>query len=119
LGATPDHRGRSLVTGDVFIGVLPVLGAPDAAVGRVDREQVDTGASGHGGQTVAEHRGGDTPAYHGAAEPFPALPAPHGLAAGGAGVGEVEVFDCDRGDPAPVGVPQELGDRAPYLGVAA
>jgi hypothetical protein len=38
LGATPDHRGRSLVTGDVWVGEAPVRIAPRAAVAGVDRE---------------------------------------------------------------------------------
>jgi hypothetical protein len=42
LGATPDHRGRSLVTGDVLIGFAPVRVAPDTAVRGVDREQLIT-----------------------------------------------------------------------------
>ena len=39
LSAAPDHRGGCLVSGDVVehIGVLPVLAAPDAAVGGIDR----------------------------------------------------------------------------------
>jgi len=32
LGATPDHRGGRLVSGDVWVGAAPVLVAPDAGV---------------------------------------------------------------------------------------
>ena len=39
LGATPDHGGGCLVSGDVCVGLAPVLIAPRAAVGGVDREQ--------------------------------------------------------------------------------
>jgi hypothetical protein len=60
LGATPDHRGRSLVTGDVWVGEAPVRIPPHthAAVGGVDREQLNARGVGHAGKTAAFHRFG-------------------------------------------------------------
>jgi len=116
LSAAPDHRGGCLVSGDVQIGVLPVLATPDAAVGGIDRQQLDAGTGGHGGQPVTESRGGDP--GHGPAEPFPALAPAHRLAPGGAGVGEVQVLDRDDGNAMLAGVVQETGDGVPYLSVA-
>jgi hypothetical protein len=55
LGATPDHRGRSLVTGDVRIGEAPVRVTPHAAVGGVHREQLNAGVVGHAGKTLTKH----------------------------------------------------------------
>jgi hypothetical protein len=48
----------------------------------------------HRRQPAAELRG--RYAGHGAAEPFAPRPTAHGLAAGGAGVGEVEILDHHR-----------------------
>ena len=106
LSAAPDHRGGCLVPGDVRVGVLPVLATPDTAVGGVDRQQLDAGGGGHAGEPSAEHRGRNP--GHRAAEPFPPHPAAHGLPAGGPGIGEVEVFDRDRGDAVAAGVVHQL-----------
>jgi hypothetical protein len=105
------------VSGDVFIGGAPVLVSPYAAVGGVDREQADPMAVGLGAQPVAEHRGWETGHRH--AEAFSAPAATHRLAPGGAGAGEVEVLDGDRGDAIPAGVVDESGDRVAHLSVAA
>jgi hypothetical protein len=94
LGATPDHGGCCLVSGDVFVWFAPVLLAPCAGVGRVDRKQPDTGRSGLCGEPVTEHRGRD--AGYRFAEPFATLAAAHRLAPDGAGISEIEVLDRDR-----------------------
>src|ERR1700682_5947101 len=46
LGASADHGGGCLVSGDVLIRGAPVPVTPHAAVGRVDREQGDAVAMG-------------------------------------------------------------------------
>jgi len=74
-----------------------VLGAPSAGVGRIHPDHSDPAAGRHGGESGAEAGGGD--GGHGAAEPFGALAAAHRVAAGGAGIGEVEVLDDHRGAP--------------------
>src|SRR6202040_547738 len=117
LGASADHRGGCLVSGDVFIGGAPVLVSPRAAVGGVDREQADPTAVGLGAQPVAKHRGWQT--GHRLSEAFSAPAATHRLAPGAAGVGEVEVLDGDRGDAIPAGVVDEAGDRVAHVGIAA
>jgi hypothetical protein len=78
-------------------GFRPVLGAPFSCVGRIDADDRDAAAGGHCGQAGAEARSGD--AGHGAAEPFPTFAAAHGVAAGGAGIGEVEALDHHRSAP--------------------
>lgn len=80
-----------------------MLCAPNTGVGGIDREQLDAGGRCHRGEPVAEHRGGDA-GDHGAAKAFPARAAPHGLAGGRPGVGEVEIFNRDRGDAIPLRV---------------
>lgn len=94
-----------------------MLGAPSTGVGGIDCPQVDAGLGGHGGEPVTEHRSRD-PRYS-APETFPPDATAHGLAPGGAGVGEVEVFDRDRGDGVAAGVAQQLSDGVAHLRVAA
>lgn len=57
--ATLDHRGGCLVSGDVGVGTLPMLGTPETDVGGIDRQQLDTDSVAHTGQPVAEHCGRD------------------------------------------------------------
>ena len=90
-----------------------MLVAPGAGVGGVDRVQLDCGCCALGGEPVAEHRGGD--AGHRFAEPFAALAAAHGLAPGGAGMGEVEVLDRDGADAMAARVVHQRGDGVPDL----
>jgi hypothetical protein len=71
-----------------------MLGTPAAGVGRVDTDDRDPTASGHADQPDAETAGGDP--GHGAAQPFAAGAATQGFAAGGARIGEVQVFHHDR-----------------------
>jgi hypothetical protein len=73
-------------------------------------------ARGHAGEPVAEHCGGY--AGHRVAEPFPARAAAHGFPTCRAGVGEIEVFDRDRGDAIPLAVVDQLGDGVADLSVA-
>ena len=58
-----------------------------------------------------EAGGGD--AGHGAAEPFPPRAAAHGVAPGGAGIGEVEVLDHYRGAVVLGAQVEQGGDRRP------
>jgi hypothetical protein len=117
LGATPDHRGSRLVTGDVWVGQAPVGVAPNAAVRGVHREQLNTCAGGHAGKTPAEHGGGEP--GHGAAEAFPACAAAHGFSASAAGISEVQVLHGDGVDVMPLGVVDQSGDRVAEVGVTA
>jgi hypothetical protein len=86
-----------------------VLGAPHAGVGRIHPDDGDAAAGGHRGEAGAETRGGDT--GHRGAEPFPTLTAAHGVAAGGAGISEIEVLDHHRGAVIHLGVVEQGGDR--------
>jgi hypothetical protein len=70
-----------------------MLGTPFTGVCRVYPDHCDPAPMRHRGQPGAELRGRD--AGHGAAKPFPSLPPAHGVAARGAGVGEVEVLHHD------------------------
>src|SRR3989337_2679606 len=108
LGATPDHGGGCLVSGDVWVGAAPVLVTPDAAVGGIDRQQLDAGAGGHAGDPVAENRGWDP--GHGGAEALPARATSRGFSSRGARVGEIEVFDRDGSDVMAPGVVQQSRD---------
>jgi hypothetical protein len=74
LGASADHRGGCLVSGDVFIGGAPVPVSPRAAVRGVDRVEPDPTAVGLGAHPVAEHRSGQT--GHRLAEAFTASASP-------------------------------------------
>ncbi len=94
-----------------------MLVAPDAAVGGIDREQFDTGAGGHGGEPITEHRGRDA-GDHRFAEAFPACAAAHGFSTNHPGVGEVEVLDRDGGDAVAVGVVHQLCDGVAQVGIA-
>jgi hypothetical protein len=117
LGATPDHGGCCLVSGDVLVGLTPVLVTPGTGIGGVDGKQFDTVLAGLGGKPVAEHRGRD--AGHSFAEAFPARSLADGFAAHGAGVGEVEVLHRNSADAMLLGVVDQARDRVPHLGVAA
>ena len=117
LGASADHGGGCLVSGDVLIGGAPVRITPDTGIGGIDREQFDTGSVGLGGQPAAEYCGGDP--GHGSTEPFPTPAAAHGFAPGGAGISEVEVFHGDGVDVVALGVADQAGDRVADLGIPA
>jgi hypothetical protein len=86
-----------------------VLGAPFTGVGRIHADDGDAAAGGHRGEPGAKARGGD--GGHGAAELFPPRAAAHGVAAGGAGIGEVEVLDDHRGAPGVGRAVEQGGDR--------
>jgi hypothetical protein len=105
LGASADHGGGCLVSGDVLIGGAPVLVSPRAAVGGVDRVQAEAVSAGLCGEPVAEHGGRDT--GYGLAEAFAALASAHGFPPNGAGGGEVEVFHRDGVETVARGVADE------------
>src|SRR3954469_719690 len=113
-GASPDRDACRIVPGNLASRrgewFLPVLGAPAAGVGGVDRDDGDVLLGGHRHQPGFELRGGE--AGDEAAE---ALVAAVLLAAGA--VAEVEVLDGDRGRPAAPGVVQEPGQGVPDLRV--
>ncbi len=93
-----------------------MLGAPAAGVGRIHPDHRDAAAGGHGGQPVAELGGRDT--GNGAAQPFAALTAAQGFAAGGARVGEIKVLHHDRRAILLLGVIKQLGDRRAHPPIA-
>ena len=96
-GASPDRDARRIVPGHLASRCgqwfLPVLGAPPARVGGVDRDDRDVLLGGHRHQPGFQLRGGE--AGEQAAE---ALVAAVLLAA--CALAEVEVLDGDRGSPA-------------------
>ncbi|MCU1696046.1 MAG: hypothetical protein JWR34_2109 [Mycobacterium sp.] len=94
-----------------------MLGTPLTGVRRVHPDHRDPTTMRHRCQSGAELTGGD-PSY-GAAEPFAPCPAAHGVAAGGAGVGEVEVLDYHRGAVVLVAAVEQGGDRRPDSSVPA
>ena len=103
--APPEHHSCRVVPGR--LGVMlpqrgePVLGSPPRGVSRIGDDHVQARVGGHLHQPAAEPRGRD--AGDRAAEPPAPLPArgpaPGPLAAFGAGVGEVQVFDRDGPRP--------------------
>src|ERR1035437_3842950 len=106
-------RSGSLVV--LLEGFEPVLGAPPGRVRRVYRNNPQPCRPGHRGQPVPELRGRQ--AGHGGAELLPAPGPAHGLAAGGPGVGEVEVLDGQRDTPASLCGMNQSGDGVPDPGV--
>src|SRR4051794_37580531 len=113
-GASPDRDTCRIVPGNRASRggqrFLPVLGAPAAGVGGIDRHDRDVLFGGHRHQPGFELRGGE--AGDEAAEAFVAAVL---LAAGA--VGEVEVLDGDRGGPAAAGVVQQPSQGVPDLRV--
>ena len=75
LGATPDHRGRGLVSGDVLVGFAPMRITPDAAVGGIDRQQSMPAAWVCAARRLRNTAVGRS-LIHGAAEAFSRRPAP-------------------------------------------
>jgi hypothetical protein len=113
LGASSDHGGGCLVSGDVLIWDTPMLLTPCAGVGGVDREQADAVAVGPPGQAVTKYRRRDT--GHCSAEAFAARSSAHRFPTRGAGVSEVEVLHRHVVDAVAAGVVHEPGDRVPNL----
>jgi hypothetical protein len=100
---------------DVWIGSLllqgftPVLAAPHACVSRIDTDHSDAAAGGHGGEPVPETPSGY--AGNGATKTLSPPAAAQCFAAAGAGVGEIEVLDHDRGALVPISDIKHRGDR--------
>src|SRR3954453_6843847 len=113
-GASPDRDACRIVPGHLAGSggkrLLPVLRAPAAGVGGVDRDDGDVLLGGHRHQPGFELRGGE--AGDEAAETLVAAVL---LAAGA--VAEVKVLDRDRGSPAAPGVVQQPGQGVPDLRV--
>jgi hypothetical protein len=113
-GASSDRHGGTVVPGDgglglVLEGALPVLAAPAGGVGGIDRDDDESGVEGHGAQSFPELCGRH--ACDGAAELLAPASSAHGLAAGGAGVVEAEVFDGDPGTVVLVRETDQVADR--------
>jgi hypothetical protein len=90
-------------------GFGPVLGPPLTGVGRIDPDDRDAPSGRHRAQPGAELAGGN--AGHGTAEPFPPVSVAQRVAAGGAGIGEVQVLDHHRRAVMDLGVVEQGGDR--------
>ena len=104
---------------DVVQGVEPVLSAPHGGVGGVDGDDRQAPVRSHLDQPISEAGRRDTrdQAPEGSATPAPRRAAPGVLAALVACLGEVEVFDHDRGGSARLGQGDQLGDRGAQMPV--
>ncbi|WP_234320959.1 glycoside hydrolase [Streptomyces katrae] len=121
-GAPADRRRGRVVAGDdgglrlLLERLLPVLAAPAGGIGRIDRDDDESGVVGHAAQALPEACGRQT--GDGAAERLAAIAASHGFAAGGPGVVEAEVLDRDTGAAVPLGEGDQFGDRGSQAAVA-
>jgi hypothetical protein len=115
LGAKPDHGGGCLVSGDVCVGFAPVLLAPGAGVGGVDRQKADAVSADLSSEPVTEYTGRDP--GHGSAETFAAPPAAQSFPAHLAGVGEIKVLHSNSHDAVPPRVVDQRCDGVADLRV--
>lgn len=114
LGAPADRHGGSVVASGLPVvvgeGLLPVLGAPAAGVGRVHGNDRDAGLVGHRGQPGAELAGG----HAGDELPEPFAPA---VFLAGLLCREVQVFNRDGLHAAGPGPVQQPGEGVANLGI--